>query len=302
MPSEVCKNHPETPAAWRCTSCGGLFCDPCIVTQSVGTVHLHICRSCRGKCAPVGAAAAAEEAAVAEEAPPSPADFFAQVPRAFAYPFKGAGAILLITGALFFWFLKFASFSMFAIFTALFASGYLSAYMLRIINATADGNEELPDWPSFTDLWQDVVQPYFLILGVNLFCFSPAILYFIVSMYYKVMNPWIFLVLLGLGVFYLPMGLLGAAIFDSTAGLNPRRIVPSIFKTFGAYLVACAVMAVVAVLRIVAVKLLPLIPVPVVGSVIEGILSFYFLAVEMRILGLLYRTHEKKLGWFDDFP
>jgi hypothetical protein len=294
MAFDACRNHPDTAAAWRCVSCGGLFCDQCINVQSVGLAQLDICRSCRGKCEPFGAAAAAIEAAKPKER-----SFFAQIPGAFVYPCKGMGFILLLTGAMFFWLIKLATISVFGTFTVLFAGGYLAAYMLRIISHTADGGEELPDWPNFADFWEDIILPFFLIVGLNAFCFLPAIAYFLVTAYYDVFRPVICVALIVAGLFYLPMGLLGLGIFDSMAGMSPLRVLPAIPKTLGAYLVAWAILLAVGGLQVAAEALLPLLRVPLLGPAIAGILSFYLLAVEMRVLGLLYRVYEKRLGWLE---
>jgi hypothetical protein len=40
-------------------------------------------------------------------------------------------------------------------------------------------------------------------------------------------------------------------------------------------------------------------PVPWIGAVIGKLLGFYLLMVSMRLLGLLCRSHEARLGWFD---
>lgn len=288
MEQAACKNHPDVPALWRCTSCEGLFCGLCVNVQMLGPVQANICRSCHGRCESL--------AAVAEEAAPKKG-FFEQVPGAFAFPFKRGGLMLIVIGGLFFWLAGATAGVTFGVIGAVIGGGYLAAYMLRIINHTANGGDELPDWPGFADMWEDIVLPFGLILAVNLFSFAPAIAYFAAGIYYHILNFWIFVALLGLGLFYLPMGLLGAAIYDSVSGLNPVMIIPSIFKTFGAYLVACTVMVLIAVLRGVFSVVLPRIPVLFVGSAIEGILSFYFITVEMRILGLLYRTYEERLGW-----
>ena len=38
---------------------------------------------------------------------------------------------------------------------------------------------------------------------------------------------------------------------------------------------------------------------PVVGSLFGQLGALYFLAVEMRILGLLYYTNRQRIGWFE---
>jgi hypothetical protein len=42
-----------------------------------------------------------------------------------------------------------------------------------------------------------------------------------------------------------------------------------------------------------------LLPVPILPEAIASIFSLYFLLVECRLLGLLYWTSSRELGWFD---
>jgi hypothetical protein len=39
------------------------------------------------------------------------------------------------------------------------------------------------------------------------------------------------------------------------------------------------------------------VPVPFVPAVVMGFISLYLLVVEMRVLGLLFRTYRGRLGW-----
>ena len=60
----------------------------------------------------------------------------------------------------------------FIIFKVLLAAGiagYLSAYMIRIIGSSADGREELPDWPELTNFWDDILRPLLLVMSTALF-------------------------------------------------------------------------------------------------------------------------------------
>ena len=285
-----CRNHPDKPATWRCVACGGLFCDACIHSQHLDRLQLNTCRVCRGKCeriVPADGRAAQERG------------FFARLPGAFVYPFKGSGIILLVMGGVLFWLMWIAVALLFAGLVVFFIAGYLCAYMLKIINATANGEDELPDWPRFADFWEDIVGPYFMVALTNLLSFLPAVLFFAYTVYVQAPQLPAFFALLGVGLFFLPMNLLTVAVFNSLAGLNPFRVIRAIAKTFGGYLVACAVISLIVALRVYSPILTSLIPVPVVGRVLEGILSFYLLTVEMRILGLLYRCYAKRLAWFE---
>ncbi|MDP7163370.1 MAG: hypothetical protein QF577_09360 [Phycisphaerae bacterium] len=99
---------------------------------------------------------------------------------------------------------------------------------------------------------------------------------------------------MAVGLSYFPMALVAVTLFDGVAGLNPFLVVSSIVKIIPAYLVACVLLAVVFAAYILVLRafLLP------ISFLARNAISIYLLMVEMRILGLLYRAYEKRLGWF----
>jgi hypothetical protein len=104
-------------------------------------------------------------------------------------------------------------------------------------------------------------------------------------------DPW-YWILYGLGVFFLPMSLLAAALFDSIAALNPLLIIASIAGTFLSY---CAV-----TLLFCAIGLL----MNFVGQLQPGGLSLlawgfdiYLIFIAAYILGRFFRRYENKLNW-----
>ncbi|GAG23945.1 unnamed protein product, partial [marine sediment metagenome] len=96
---------------------------------------------------------------------------------------------------------------------------------------------------------------------------------------------------------YLPMGLIAVALFDSFAALNPVIVVAGIAKTFPAYLLAAAVLFLCYLLSGLLQGFVSSL-VPLLGSLVATAVSLYFLMVEMRLLGLLYNTHQHRLKWF----
>ncbi len=298
MTDQACANHPAAAATWRCTSCGGVFCDTCVHSQLLGSIRLTTCRTCKGKCVPT---------ITPPDLPSTPAHqrktrpgFFVSLPGAFIYPFKGSGLLLMLTGMVFYILLAIAMKIALALCAAVFAGGYLVSYMFRIINTSGEGESELPDWPGFADWWEDIIVPFFQVASINVLCFLPAIAYALVGPMYDLFDPLILIGLGALGLFYQPMALMSVAMHSSLAGFSPKIVFRAIFKTFFAYLVTCIVMCGIFVVSGVGGLLTALIPIPFVGTIIQGTLSFYLLAVEMRILGLLYYTYEDRLGWFKD--
>ena len=93
------------------------------------------------------------------------------------------------------------------------------------------------------------------------------------------------------------MALLAVAVTDSFLALSPHIVVPAIVRIFFPYLVACLILAALAALRMGMVYGLAKVPILLLPIVIDGFVSLYFLIVEMRILGLLFRSYRGRLGW-----
>jgi len=167
---------------------------------------------------------------------PEPKPFTEQLHGIFSYPFKGHGIYLLAVGAVFFWILGFIPLM------GIIVGGYLSAYMMKIIRSSADGEDEVPDWPDFSDFWSDILDPAIKVSGTTIVSFTPFLLYLFFSYpvyewfitFQWVKDPIIWLLLL-LGSLYYPMGLLAVAQADSLLALNPGFIIRSIITVAGDY-------------------------------------------------------------------
>jgi len=285
-PGKTCAYHPASPAEWACTTCHRLLCGHCTnLRMFAQNVELVFCNSCGGRC--VSAHPPEHE---------EPRSFFAQLPGTFIYPFRGHGIAMFIGYALFRLIVMIVSFiPMVGLILMLFVNGFLAAYMMSIIASSARGEKELPDWPDVTNIWDDIGNPLFLVFGTALVCLVPAeISYFAADIWKD--PPGISPLtwgLIGLGLFLLPMGLLLTTMNGSLAGLNPFTVCWSIAKVWRAYLVACLIMPLVPALFYVF-SLIPL-----VGPIMGTVLGLWPMMVVMRIIGLIYLTNEKRLGWFE---
>jgi hypothetical protein len=293
----VCLNHGKSQPQFQCKGCQGLFCALCVSTRRADGAQRKFCRNCGGECEWLSATLL--------QHPPDERTFFQLLPHAFKYPFQGDGWILMITGTMFYLFVDFviqaSRFAFIAkgalLMVSIFAYGYMFAYQMRIIAATVEGREQMPDWPDFNGM-EDVSRPFFQALATIIVCFLPgvvAILMFRDQDWGRAVSMTIFC----LGGLYLPMAFLAVALFDAVEVLNPLFIIPSILRVLKEYLVACGILVVIVILHIVVGFVLEnYLPIMGVSGLISGFLGLYFLTVEMRILGLLYRTQEETLGWF----
>lgn len=300
--SAHCKFHPRNPARFVCPKCHGSFCELCVNVRAVGGVGKHFCRACAAECAPVE---------VSEEAP-AEIPFAVQIGGAFKYPFKGDGILLMCAGTMLFLLVdgarsiaKFAPLYGFiaVIMLTVFGTGYLTAFLRRVITSTAQGEEEMPEWPEIQDYGSDVVAPFLQFIGTVVFCFAPAIGF---TIYAAVGSPgdsawlgWATTASMVFSCVYFPMAFMAVAMGDSIAAVNPMVVVPSIMKVLGQYLLTVVVLAVVLLVRWLLKSLLvTVLPIPLVPTIITSLIGLYLLVVEMRILGLLYRNNKDRLGWF----
>ena len=238
--------------------------------------------------------------------PGSDDSFFRRLPGACVYPFKKDGWILLITGTVFFWVLDMAGrfAGLLSLVLAVFSSGYLAAYMQSIIQSSGQGEEELPRWPDFGDVYQDVVQP-FLQVGVTvLVCLGPGLVVLGLAPLPGAEAGatgrfWVGAALLVGGAVYLPMALLAVAMADGWGAMSPTLVIPSILRVPGEYAATCGVLLLALALNALlhgAVDALPRIP--VVSTMVQGFVGLYWLTVQMRVLGLLYHGTRQRLRWF----
>jgi hypothetical protein len=317
--------NPGTPQAWEIilkpgfNSIGrGQDNDFTISHDSVSTLHCQIivegeiikiedlkfCKICGNECVPVKFKAAVEQV-----------NFFAAVPQAFKYPFIGDGLMLLFGGTFFFGFLDLANYisrhalkyglrammMRVAIFTFIFGIGYLFAYLKKIIAATSDGDPHMPDWPEFSEWQADIVTPMFQFVVVSFLSFGPALVFQIWGAWADWDYAWLFVVPLALlGCIYFPMAFLGVAIFDTlAAALKPAFVVGSILRIPREYSVAAAEFIGIIGIRWLSEYLLGVVmKIPLAPALLADLITIYLLMVEARILGLLFLSKRRTLGWF----
>jgi len=177
--------------------------------------------------------------------------------------------------------------------------GFVLGWLLDVIGVSARGDDEPPDWPT-PSRYSGLVSPLLLVLGGVGISFLPATAYYIgANMWDGSPSGWILSCLLAVGVLVSPMAILAAALYESLAGLNPVLLLRSIVRAGWAYVAAMVAMALVAA-GAAGWWVLPDLMIPFVGEMLAGAVLMYFLAVEMRILGLVYWAREDRLGWFEE--
>ena len=235
--------------------------------------------------------------------------FFARLPSAFAYPFRGIGLLILICATLVFAGLDFISAGIFTIIITILAYGFLFLFMQNIIHSTAADENESLSLPGADGLFAAC----FRLLGTILVSFGPAIgLIVWAAMEGPPMAGMAIIPAVILGCLYFPMAFLAVAMKDSVMAANPLVVIPAILKIPLEYLVTASLLMGVFGIR-------------QLGNMMSGVatgvsfstrdmsvlfmalgfravwsfISVYLLTVSMRILGLLYITKKHKLGWFN---
>lgn len=280
-----CVNHPDKVAFGFCLKCGRYFCQNCIKTTFLEKDTFYICRECGGRCELLQSS---EPAGVA--ASPS---FWRSILSSFIYPFRGHGIILLISGAI-----GLTVAEIVIPFTLFFAPvliimlyGYIATYMFSIIQYSAGGEPELPDFPGLTNIVDGTIVPFLQVAGT-----------FIIS----------FTIFLPVCIIYFPMALIAVARFGSIKAVDPRLILPSIIRAPKQYFVALLFFYLTVFISsqsqtIIHQKigsLLHNLAYPFGGLMflmVKVLLEFiflYFIMVEMNILGTFYFTQKEKLRWF----
>jgi hypothetical protein len=298
----ICRHHPREVARWHCSHCGRDFCEACVNVHGGGHVSNHFCRACGDECealpAPAGFVAGAPEAET---------DFWTLLAQALAYPLRGNGPILLAAGTVF---LILVEIVMSAaggavliglaavMIVTVFAGGYTFNYCKRIIESTANGDDDPPDWPDFSDLTEDAIQPFLQLLALLALVFGPAFCMPFVQSVPDSVRGWLTLLLTVLGGLLAPIGLLALTIYDRILALNPALLVPSMLRCPLHYFVSALVfLAAIGAYGGVGSLLRWLVPVPFVPGIVAAGLGLYFLIVAMRVLGVFYRANREQLGW-----
>ena len=292
-----CKYHPRTLARWVCTSCHKTYCDLCVSSRAGATVGQRFCQSCGGAAAPLD---------VPIEVPEEKS-FFRELPRAFVYPFRGAGILILIVSTLLFAALEFLSFGILGILIKTFAIGYLFSYVQNIIHSTAAGDDKLPDLPGMDDVWGG----FFRLLGTVLMAFGPAMIvaYFAIAQEEPMAGVALIPAII-FGCIYLPMAFLAVAMKDNVMASNPLIVVPSILRVPLEYFVTATLVvgifgvrwagdAISGEMGIQAFRTRSMTEMLTLFALraLWAFVSVYLLTVTMRILGLLYLTKRDRLGW-----
>ncbi|MFP4225376.1 MAG: hypothetical protein ACLFRF_01490 [Desulfobacterales bacterium] len=215
---------------------------------------------------------------------------------AIMFPFQRSGWPILICGTLLSVLINILSFvPLIGFIVALFGAGYFASYYIDIVGFTMTHNDDVPDWPSLTDLWDDIITPFFRICGLIVLSFWPII---IVPFLVETESPQFTPVLIGviaLGCLYFPMAVIALQAFGTLGGAMPHVVIPAVIRAMPGYLLGVLALAMVFVGCTFAEGLTA--EIPFAGWVLTAFIGLYGLMCQARLIGLIYRHYEHKIGW-----
>lgn len=170
-------------------------------------------------------------------------------------------------------------------------TGYLVFYLGYCIYDSAQGGRRAATVaPAHTPGAGDLLCQLLLLLAGVAVCLWPVALYRGLT---ERVDAW-FWTLAGLGLFFLPMSLLTASLFDGIDALNPILILRSIVITLPAYVVLVVEFGLLSGATLSVWRLAPRLPVP---RVVALAVCLYLLLMTAHLLGRYYRRWKPRLDW-----
>jgi hypothetical protein len=238
---------------------------------------------------------------------PPARSFYAKLPGAFSYPFKGAGIIILVCATIAFAALNFVSGGLFGLFIKVALYGFVFLFMQNIILTTTSDEKDNLCFPDVSSLFGAAVQlggtvlaSFWLLIGLEIAKFNDM----------AVPSEAIIASAI-LGGIYFPMALLAVAMKDTVLAANPLVVIPAMVKVPMKYSVTAILALTVFGIRqlggmisggagmlMLRTRSVDAFFLAVAFQMVWALLSVYLLTVTMRILGLFYNSSKQKLGWY----
>jgi hypothetical protein len=190
--SPVCTIHPDVKAAYSCDTCFSKFCKAC--PNSYGG-KVKICPMCGAMCSSLAELQVSQEHTVGNCPRANESFGIADFVNALAYPFKFKTS--LVMGAIMYMLFSIGSsvssfggiFMMGSSIACLMMANTLSFGVLaNTVENFSQGKVRGNFMPSFDEfsVWDDVIQPFFLSIGVYVSSFGPLIAVFLIAFFFLV--------------------------------------------------------------------------------------------------------------------
>lgn len=211
----------------------------------------------------------------------------------FTYAYRGSGKYILICCVVLSVVAEIVSLApLFGAIAGLLLSGYFSAVYFQMIQSTATGNDEAPQFPDLANIFEDIIWPMLQIIVVFLVSFGPLLAYAFGA---DESNDLIIWVLLGLGVVYFPMAMLAVVVLGRTSVVSPHIVIPAIIRAGWLHWVSVLLLILLYVVSNIIENIFS--DYLIIGTLVMSAVGAYTLMTQARILGVLYRERQDELGW-----
>lgn len=212
----------------------------------------------------------------------------------FTYSFRGGGKYVLIIGAILSIIMDLVSFApLFGLIAFVLITGYFCALYYIMIQSSASGADEAPEFPSISNVIEDIFLPMAQILIVAIVAFGPYLVYVIWLTNFS--NALISFVLILFGIVYFPMALLAVIILGYIGAASPHIVLPSIYRAGWVYWVGFALLCILYIIEAILFEYLS--GIFIFSTLVMSLLGIFTFMTNARILGLVYRERQEELGW-----
>ena len=158
--------------------------------------------------------------------------------------------------------------------------GYIYATQFKIIFTTGNSYTDAPEFPDFSDIFDNILIPLFKVTFIWVVGFLPFIL---ILLQLEELSETLSWALLSLGFLYVPVGLMIAALDELTRALNPMVVMTCIRRAGSSYVVMVLTFGLFTVLH-------GFIENAFAGSwILNSFISAYGIMFTGRLIGIVYR-------------
>ena len=213
-----------------------------------------------------------------------------------SYAYQGGGKYILIICVVLSVVADIASFApIVGLIAYLVLSAYFCAVYFQIMESSASGGSEAPEFPEVTNIFEDMIWPLLQVGVVLMVSFGP-LLGSSLFVSEKDYSELVAFGLVGWGVIYAPMGMLAVVMLGYMGALGPHIVLPAIFRAGWIYWMGVVMLILLYGLSTVIFDALS--GMLIVRTLIMALVSSYILMTNARILGVVFRERQEELNWF----
>ena len=229
-----------------------------------------------------------------EENGPDSSSWLALIGDAVAYPVRKGGMFILMPGMVLGVLLVMGTFAPVLGYGAMLAMGYFSAFYINVVMSTINGANRVPDWPDVSSIMDDLVYPALQMTAASVVAGLPLIIYQLAGNELAG-SGLAYLGCLAFAACYLPMAVLSTCFHGDYRTVLPDYVLPAIMRSLPGYLLPAGLLFLLSVMD----GLISWVAdgIPLIGSLGAMIAGPYLSIVHGRMVGLIYRRYQERIGW-----